>query len=308
MDFIQLLIIAQNSETFAKNRVYALTCKEYPALFATRLLNLVRTHSPVHTLALEDIEINSAAAQLATSFLGQTAVYWLGFSGVLDTKKKQWLTQLLKTYEGPHQLIVICEDQPKSIANGVVVSIPEYVDQTTYTKMTPFFAAGKSYTLPTNLPGKLTLDAACLLLSYQQLLGSRPQPAFSDTWLPRIMNVEQSLFALAQAFFAKQPQQFFDRWATIAHEYPEPFWVSYWADQLWRAYWFITYQKKQEIVEAKKMGARLPFSFLQKDWKRHSPTALKAAHNTLYEIDYKVKNGGGPIAFDLFFAGYFQKG
>jgi hypothetical protein len=304
MDIFQLLASTKESQTFSQNRVYVLASANYAPLFTARFLNFVRAHNEVHTLHLDEHDTGSVAAQLATSFLGQTIVYWFGNISALDAKKKKWAHTFLASYEGPHQIIAVVDEPLKKIGHGIQITLPDVIEPKDYSRLAEAFGCNKELRCPAERP---LLDTACLMLSYQQLLGSKPVPQFTEFWLPRMVATEQSLFALAQPFFAKQPKQFFQKWTAIAHEYAEPFWVSFWADQVWRAYWFVFYAEQGNHAEAKKVGTRLPFSFLQRDWQQHSLAELQAAHEALYTIDFQVKHGAGAVSFDLFFARYFQQ-
>jgi len=40
---------------------------------------------------------------------------------------------------------------------------------------------------------------------------------------------------------------------------------------------------------------------LQRDWHKHEPAALAAAHAQLYELDSALKNSRGELGFDRFY-------
>ena len=58
--------------------------------------------------------------------------------------------------------------------------------------------------------------------------------------------------------------------------------------------------------QAKTMAFRLPFSFIQTDWKKYAPAELRAAHDFVYGMDHQLKNGGDAFCFDLFYSKFFS--
>jgi hypothetical protein len=65
--------------------------------------------------------------------------------------------------------------------------------------------------------------------------------------------------------------------------------------------------ERREMVEAKKVGFRLPFSFMQRDWKKTSVHELIQAHDCIYALDYGLKNGG-EFWMELFYTKFFESG
>ena len=65
--------------------------------------------------------------------------------------------------------------------------------------------------------------------------------------------------------------------------------------------------KKNDRVGAKKISYRLPFSFLNRDWRKFSLEELKGAHSFLYTLDYKLKNNCEPGYLDLFYMKLFNQ-
>jgi hypothetical protein len=64
---------------------------------------------------------------------------------------------------------------------------------------------------------------------------------------------------------------------------------------------YIEYASQGDYAEAKKVGYKLPFSFIQRDWKNHSIEELKQAHQGIYELDYRIKNGGDESFLEHFY-------
>ena len=64
--------------------------------------------------------------------------------------------------------------------------------------------------------------------------------------------------------------------------------------------------QKNNIIDARKMSYRLPFSFIQKDWKNTSLNELSSLHSMIYDIEWRIKNGGSEEHFDLLFYTFFK--
>lgn len=64
--------------------------------------------------------------------------------------------------------------------------------------------------------------------------------------------------------------------------------------------------KRGHQGEAQKIGARLPFSFLQRDWRKHELADLVYCHAFLYELDATLKKSRGELGFDRFYHTFFK--
>jgi hypothetical protein len=112
---------------------------------------------------------------------------------------------------------------------------------------------------------------------------------------------------LSQALFDRKSRQFFLQWQRVSLIYPPQFWISFWSEQLWRACSYIQLQKDGKRDEAKKIGYRLPFSFLNNAWRTYSIGELQQAHSLLYDIDYHLKQGGNEYSLELLYARLLNK-
>ncbi|MCX5921964.1 MAG: hypothetical protein NTX86_01420 [Candidatus Dependentiae bacterium] len=318
MNLNQLLAQMQKTPTFFYN--YSVVCfqgnQNYPLLFFSLLCTRLKTFED-RTIEIIDLaEEDSARVQskLQTSFLGLKVFYWFKNISDLDEKKRKFWLGYFQSYAGPHTLAFFVLDQTTlfSHKDHCAITMPDTIDQTAAVQVFSFFTQGSATVPWAPMTARLfkkheaiPLDTACLLMHYMRLVGSNPD-LFLTQWLDKILTPERSLFTLSTYFFAKKSQPFFQQWATISHDYPDVFWTSYWSEQLWRASYFITLMESKQLAEAKKVGARLPFSFIQRDWKLHTPAQLRAAHHALYTIDCAVKNGGSSGALDLLYSKFFS--
>jgi hypothetical protein len=74
---------------------------------------------------------------------------------------------------------------------------------------------------------------------------------------------------------------------------------------MFRAFYYVSYRRQQQMVEAKKVGFKLPFSFLRADWQRYQPDFLARVHNELYMIDGNLKRGGSVVQLERIFIPFF---
>jgi hypothetical protein len=278
----------------------------YPLLFFSLLYNAIKSKSEqLISINMLDVEPDSLTSQLSISFLGSRAVYWLRAFHDLDAKKKQTWLKHIHSYTGPHQLILFNEsvDWKDSEARSVI-ELPAMVDSKQYAQLQTFFKpdlkTSKFVTaLFANRPA-MSLDIACLMLEYQAVSGAGTDE-FMHQWLDKIVVSEASLFTLSQHFFAKSAKSFFQLWSKIGPEYPDVFWVSFWSEQLWRAHYFVKLCKEKDMVQAKKIAFRLPFSVIQRDWRKLDLDELRNAHQALYEFDFNLKHGATSDSLELIF-------
>lgn len=278
----------------------------FPSLFFSHFVCL-------QDLVILDITQKSAEIklQLETSFLGLTQHYWLGFLDLLPKSQQQEWDCYLDTYQGPNKLFYASTVDGKTDMTRNVFVIPDHIDKNMfkilYAFLMPHEANVESHIKNLFAKAELVdLDCACLLVHYFKVIGSQSKEFF-ECWLPKLMMSQQSLFSLSQYFFAQQRKQFIYYWQTIKDDYPDQFWISYWSDQIWRAAFYCKYMSERKYSEAKKIGYRLPFGFLQKYYKGCSFYDLLNMHQKLYVLDYELKNGASSIGLDVILLHFFTK-
>ncbi len=281
------------------------TGSSYPSLFFSTLIHFRNQHNPGSAIMV-DPHMDPALlhAQLQASFLGLTQ--WYSFRSVEDDSllddNSLWRT-FLSSYRGPHTILCFSPRIVDPAPHWTIITIPDAIDYQTALQLYALVQSGNSL-IPfidklfvySNVIG---VDQFLLLLQYGMLAGKNVDQFFMD-WLPQLVISQSSFFALSQAFFSKQPRQFLRQWAKLAPLYPAHYWITYWSEQIWRATCYVRLQKQAQEDEAKKIAYRLPFSFINRDWRQFSVPELMAAHEQLYDIDFKVKNGGSETALDYF--------
>lgn len=303
-----------NQESLANHRVILFQAKEYPIVFLSQFFAQLKVQQHYfETIACDTLTPQEVFAKLEMSFLGFASLYWLTGMEDLDEKRKAVLIAYLKSYTGVHTVFgfVSPEVVVKDHKNLAVITVPEAVDAPTFQAVANYFQKPNAQKnsifqkmLFAHTPA-ISLDQVCIAVHYAQLVGKDAQ-LFCKTWLDSIITPEKSLFVLSQHFFAKDAKLFFAMWAQIGSEFGIPFWISFWSEQVWRASFFISYQEQKQFAHAKKISFRLPFSFMQRDWKKIQRDELTHAHAFLYDLDFNFKNSNNEsTSLDLFFAKFF---
>ena len=306
--------INKQHDLFEKHAVFCFNGSSYPLLFFSFLFSHVRKQHPelIKTIDLSMTKKSVVKAQLQTPFLGERVLYWLrSFPDCNRTDQRDWLSYI-QQYQGPNAIVFFLTGAApkKTPAQWLQIEVPEQINNKFFLALVLFLygthsARAQSFARDLFARHKtIPLDTACLLAHYATLTGKNTQ-VFFEQWLDNILMPESSLFSLSQHFFAKQDRRFFAQWARMHEQYVPQFWISFWSEQLWRASMFAHLAQAGKYAEAKKIGFRLPFSFLRGDWKKHSVSELKNAHQFIYSIDYQLKHGGTAVSFDLFYNKFF---
>lgn len=288
---------------------------DYPLLLLSLVMQQLKKHNTltVETIDLIQNDLGIVQSRLASSFLGSKVFYWLGNISALDAKKKkQWLAYVAN-YTGPNIIgyYVTTDLVPAKNNHMQHVSFDHKVDEallTTLIKLQFGSVSERVRKIVRAICAKkitVSLDTACLLVHYCTMANGGSNE-FLTEWLELLVQSDSSLFVLSQNFFGKKSQLFLSQWQMLKYKYSEMFWIAFWSEQLWRASHYITFSKHNNFTRARKIGFRLPFSFLQRDWKQISTKELRQAHNFLYGIDHSLKNSGQPFVLDLFYSKFLS--
>lgn len=283
----------------------------YPSLFCRKLVDhLTRVNNgAMISCDMSAENYSSTMASLQTTFLGSQSWYWLRSDETLSKKQSDAWHAYLDAYQGPHTLFFYTNKPIRKIKKTwCLVKIPSVIDRNLFSTISSMMEIKQTMFgdyLYQQHP-TIAIDTAVLLAQYSKLLGKNWK-MFIDQWLHELLVPETSLFSLSQAFFARQPKQFFYQWQAISAAYAPQFWIVYWSEQLWQAYAYVRLQKAGRAMDAKKVSYRLSFSFKNRDYRSYSLTTLRNAHQYLYEIDFHLKNGGNDTSLELFYTKFLQK-
>ena len=222
------------------------------------------------------------------------------------------MRDFVQSYTGPHIVIIIDDQEYKGLANNQLLSliIPTECDVSLYKILSSIFMPElrQKNLLTTQVwtyYDQLSLDSACMLMKYAQLIPAMDEKAINE-WISKIIAPDTSLFSLSTYLFAKNGTLFFKLWKKTEPLYSSAFWVIFWSEQFWRAHYMIKYMAAKQPVMAKKIAYKLPFSFIQRDWKKVTINELSKAHAYLYTIDWHIKNNGNPLILELFYSQFLQ--
>ena len=340
MNLQQFLVSATDPLFWQNSAVHWFVYKDEehcPSSFFVQVRRMAEVHGDLSVQPLRvEQGLSAAYGQLQTSFLGSFWRYSLSSSS-LDARETRELLSYAEQYQGPHKLMLfITSEQAQTLKNQTIIQLDEPVDEAVCLKLASFLGYVLSLSAQRMIRRifkenpRISLASALMIIEYTLLAGALlagsssadiqdalnsfdperiRQNAAHDVLVEEalfeqikgMLKSESSLFTLSQLFFAKQPEAFYRYLAAIESIYPEQFWISFWSEQLYRAFFYVTYMKKGNQSEAQKIGARLPFSFLQRDWRKHEPADLAQAHAFLYELDSALKNSRGELGFDRFY-------
>lgn len=289
--------------------------EHYPSAFFAKLRKQVEAQGglPVQSVQVEQ-GLTSLYAQLETSFLGSSWRYSVSCSA-MDSKTTTEFIAYSRRYNGPHKLMIfVAEEYAASLGADADIKLDEHIDEAVCLKLAAFFGMTVSVAMQRVLRRvfkehpRIPFASVCTVLDYTLLAEATPETEASLMQvLKLLLKPEGSLFTLSQLLFAQQPEAFYRYLTTVNELYPEQFWISFWSEQLYRAYFYVALMQRGNQDEAKKIGVRLPFSFLQRDWRRYSPQQLAQSHAMLYHIDCAIKNGAGTLGLDRFYQSFFMQ-
>ncbi len=302
------------STEFHKKPLILFTAKEYPVLFFATLLDRLRkiiTPAP-KTLSFLEADFTALQAQLSTTFLGQQDILWCGNLSGLDLSTRKKMIPFTSAYQGPHALLAFMtsKDLPASVDKQCIVNLDDPLSPAEREQLVTLLFDRLQWKQVHELTKEsyktMSLDTLVLLAQYRLVLGKNTQ-LFMQQWFEKLLAPDESLFTLTQWFFARKPQHFFRTWHSIKDNYVPVFWTTFWSEQLWRAHYALVLRKQNKLAEAKQMAYRLPFSFLQRDWKNVSESELQKAHSFMYTADFNSKNGSSDLFLEVFFNNFFSK-
>lgn len=294
--------------------VTAFIADRYPGSFFSWLFAQGQLFSDCRVLDLETLDIQAVRSIVEQTFLGQGQLFWLRNISELSSSMRSNIFELLRSYQGPHRLMVFVAQTDKHyIAKSLVrIEIPDELKHAeglailTQVGGIDQAYAGSIIQELFSRRAHVEFDQLFYILPYLSLIHHKYIPDFVEHWLDLLVPSESSLFSVSKFFFEKDERAFFIQWSKISEQYSPQFWTVFWSEQLWRASWYVTIARQKKREDLKKIGYRLPFTFVQHGWRSVSLRELKSAHNFIYQLDYATKNGSGTGGLELFFARFFE--
>ena len=310
---------AATKSFWEQGRVFCFVGNECPHGFFSALMLYLKKNdcfpSSYQRLFFDDQEAHVIGQHLSQSILGSTSFFWLGDVSVTKpSKQEQRLLDFMMNYSGPHTIAFFLSSsvgtKPPQGPGKVVIQLEEAIsasdalhavaamgislDTQKRAIFTSFFSKTKT----------LSLDAVCRLAMHLDVISLKSLET-DPGYIERLIDSPQTLTVLAQYFFAKQAGAFFKIWKAMKPQYPDVFWFTFWSEQLWRASSVIWYMEQKQFASVKRSSFRLPYSFINLDWKKTSPQELAKAYTFLYSLDFALKTSTSSDALELFFLNYF---
>lgn len=242
--------------------------------------------------------MNIVHGQLSQTFLGSSLRYWAAAPSPWQAKlKKKWF-DLLANYAGPHTIIMVMSEDDAGYFVGKKnvqrMALPETITQQGLVKLATALGkdrAARALKEQDLAPaGLLTLDQACQLLIHLEFLPLRQRDAVA-AYLGRLVPESSTLLEVSDLFFRRQWDRFFTVWRRLTSEYSDMFWVAFFTEQVWRAYYVQQAMKKNDRALARRLSFRLPASYTSRTWRQVKPAELLELYEQLYFFDTRVKRG-----------------
>lgn len=287
---------------------------DYPLLFISLLQNKLKKSYLVESIDVSDASIDTILMRFETTFLGQSIIFFIKNLNQGESKKITAVSNYIQAYKGPHSFFFFEDnDDPAKHNNeqSLIIDIDQPIDKVLFLSLLKFFdckelkSVNEAILKIFSSQTKLTIDNACLLIHYLQMAGSAASDVI-HAWLPLIIESDTSFFSLSHYFFSKNIASFYKEWQQVQSDYNDMFWITYWSEQLWRATQVTYFLQNKQFNKAKSISYRLPFSFVQQDWKKYNLEQLKKAHNFVYTMDHQLKNGSDIALLDLFYIKFFS--
>ena len=317
MDFSHFLSEAQTPGFWSKSKRYCFVGSSYSLGFFNTLFDIVQKRgllsAPYQRLFIDTIDRKALYATLNQSILGIYSFFWLGnVTEEKASKSLQELHAMLFACSGPNILaFFMYEDSPAVPKKDAdVIYLKDELNYVTFDQLLQFLGVSldaKKRMLVKKLFSNnttITLDVCCMIVTYLELINSKYVDDY-EGYIASLVGALPTLSQLSELFLAKNSTQFFALWSTLGKEYSDIFWVTFWAELLWRAQNVVFFMRKKDFVQAKRMSFRLPYSFINRDWQKTDPQELTQAYAFLYNIDYAIKTGSTFYSLDLFYMNYF---
>ncbi len=285
----------------------------YSHIFFMQLFESIKQQMPCDVKIIDsNVSEFSYKSQLETSFLGMQCIYVMPDISGLKAKQKDDMIHYLMSYQGPHKVIMFVDEK-------VVVEKHTHIE-VLHLKDKYFFQDAKNLWTSQDtqemqktafflheiykVKNSFTLDELCFLKNYQNLI-THDTKEFYASWITRLVIPDTSLFTLSQFFFEKKEEHFFKLWLVIKPLYADMFWIAFWSDQLYRAYFFIAFTQQENFTAVKQVSFGLSFVFMKQSYKQYQLQELQRCHQALYGIDTALKNGGNSYQIDQLFVDFF---
>ncbi|MBT4595115.1 hypothetical protein HOD08_04545 [bacterium] len=315
MTLEKLLASFGDSTWLAQGRFVCLRGPRLPGVIVADIIDRAKKTASFQIVSCSRDEFveRSKHDAMQQTFLMSRRLWWLGevCTGAAAPKKQQAFFARVAQINPIDIVIFFVSDTakvPKQVLDkATVVDVPGYANFQNLRDVLGDklnFDAMKS---ALRAVPKMTIDAACTMNFCASTVGAKSNGDFSE-YAEKVCADEEGVgfFALVDAFFARDHKKFFEVWDKKASDYPDVYWIVFWSEKIWRACFFVDYMNKGRNAEAKRFSGGLSFGFARKGgYKNFTVKGLTSAYDMLYEMDRRIKMGGGTLELDGFFVKYF---
>ncbi len=242
-------------------------------------------------------EFAAWTAELSQSFLGTTCVYWCSIPvAVKQSKIRQQAIHFLKQYGGPHTVwTAVSEEQGIEYAGSRRFVISATIRGSETVVCAGILGMERSGAVLDALQLLPTRSMFSLDVVMQMLVHAGYAPvkrhAESIPFLRTLLPSDVTLQSITELFFKSDWPLFFEKWVTVSSMYGDMFWISFWAEQCWRAYWVCWYMQRGQQTRARGMSYRLPPAFMQTGWQKMDIKILYRRYEIFSCFDTRIKHG-----------------
>jgi hypothetical protein len=170
-------------------------------------------------------------------------------------------------------------------------------------------AVGFSSSIPLEeiftLSFQMSLDSALILFDHVACLSRRTWES-SKGYLFGLLSDVNELRDLSEAFWTRNQKRFFLEWNKISADYSENFWISYWSNQVFLAYFYIDRASSGQKITPQGQEHSLSPTFTWKNgWKKYSKSYCFILHKILFEVDSELKKGSAESILEYFLTTHF---
>lgn len=296
---MQFKDLITNLGLISKYKKVNFVSSEYPLLFISELIKKIKKSNNVKVV---QENIDNILPETYVSFLGQKTIFWLGNLTEKPEKEKNKVINFLKNYDGANTILTFYSEP---ILDSINLNFEIINNKSTFVTLAKFILGKVNKSLEFNIDQalkryeSLTLDQAILICYYGSVLGVSYKDFFAK-WSDKIVSSEKSLFTLLALYFSSNKKEFLKYWCSVKDNYQPQFWTTYWSEVFYRAFWYVYCKKNNKLAEAKKISYRLPFSFINRDWKNFDLNKLAQMQDEFYNLDCSVKLGKSFIVEKFF--------
>ncbi len=325
IDFLKFLQNVKDKNFWENKKIVCFNgSNDYPFLFFAKLFRFLDSKNilPMHLkiLNLDSIEKRDLFINLNQSFLGQSNFYWLSeLEFTRSLKNSLEIFNFLINYNGDNFVSFYVKDEKigskyKNISKKIcIVDVQEEIDLILFENLLELFEKNikdKKSVFVKKLfrqVGTIFLDKSILLIRYLELMNSKTLEDFYEYIFQILIDVSPSINLLSRYFFENKAELFFKIWSQVHNDYSEMFWISFWTDKIWRAYYFVKFCKLKKFRQARIIGFGLPFMFMERGWQNFSLNRLSNYYQFLYNNDFSFKTGSTFCSLDLFYLNHFSE-